>query len=66
MKACEYKVGDVWKILAHDHYRFPFGTEVTVTHVDDDGDAVCHGISVALDRIDLEQVELVSRLGDLE
>lgn len=64
MKANEYKVGDVWKILAHDHYQFPFRTEVTVTHVDDDGDAVCNGISLALDRIDLEEVELVSRLSD--
>lgn len=65
MKATEFKVGDVWKIIAHNHYAIPVGVEFEVVEVDEHGNArSCSDHWVAYERIAEGSIELVSRLGE--
>lgn len=66
MNATEFKVGDVWQLLAENHYALPAGSTFTVLAVDADGDAVYNdeGEIVASDRIDRDEVVLVSRVSE--
>ncbi len=62
--AKEFKVGDVWKMVSHDHKSLKAGAEFTVLAVDSCGDAELAGdIYVAWERIGLGHLVLVSREG---
>ncbi len=62
IQAKEFKVGDVWRIVKNDHHYLGKDAVFTVLEVDFCGDAIVEGgYYVACERIDLNQVVLVSR-----